>query len=154
MKKIITVSSAVILLGFSFLSAQECPHHSKNGSVKTENSEVAYSNLPKAGKSVKLPDGNEFTWEFNNKVKLGPNVLSVSINDQKNLNLKNYTVKANLDMPSMKGAHSSGSKKLNLNKKNNFVGPYDFVMRGDWEICIEIFYNDKPIYKGKYIYNI
>lgn len=148
----------IVMLGlFSFmLFAEECPFHNKKNQVPVDAKEpqVHCSNLPKPGKTIQLSDGNEMTWEFADKVKMGPNVLKVTIEDKKKLDLKNYTIKANLDMPSMKGAHSSGAKKMILNKKGDFVTPMDFVMRGEWEVCIEIYYKDKLIMNGKYNLNL
>ncbi len=151
LKHVFTLLTVAVFAG-TMLFGEECPFHNKKGAPPADGKTaiVHCSNLPKPGKTIKLTDGNEFAWQFADKVKLGPNVLKVTIKDLNKLDTKNYVIKATLDMPSMKGAHSSGSKELVLNKKGDFVAPMDFVMRGDWEVCIEIFYKDQPLLNGKY----
>ena len=60
------------------------------------------------------------------------------------------TLKLNgeVDMPSMRGHHSSGPVEFKLNKKGDYLLPVNLVMRGEWEVALAILQGDRVIHRG------
>jgi hypothetical protein len=58
------------------------------------------------------------------------------------------------DMPSMKGAHSSGEQLFKMNKKGDYLLPVNVVMPGDWEVVLTFFKDKKPIFTGSARFNV
>jgi len=158
MKKIIltTIVMAVLLPMAVWAQCADCPTgHNKSddkGKLTTAKAEdnsknpagnpkITAVNLPGFNKTVNLPDGKHFTYNFSKKPKIGTAILQVHLYDKKNRHSDDYTVYVTSDMPSMRGAHASGDVKMKANAKGVLMAPINFVMPGMWEINLK-FYKD------------
>jgi hypothetical protein len=65
-----------------------------------------------------------------------------------------FGVKANADMPSMRGAHSSGDRSFAVSRRGDYVLPISIVMPGDWEIKLTVTKDGKIIYRGRHDFNV
>jgi len=104
---------------------------------------------PNEGKVIAINSEYSFTYQFPEKPKLGTYVLKVNLlkNNEK---VKDLTVLASYSMPSC-GYHSSGKlAAMQLNKKNDYLMPMNFVMRGEWEITIIFQRNGKNLHSEKF----
>jgi hypothetical protein len=65
-----------------------------------------------------------------------------------------YVVKGDLDMPSMRGAHSTGEKEFSLSKNGAYLLPSHLVMPGDWEFRFTFEKNGQKVFRGAYLFDI
>jgi hypothetical protein len=63
-------------------------------------------------------------------------------------------VKAEADMPSMRGAHATGDRPFVLSKKGDYLLPINIVMPGDWEIKLTVMRDGKVVARGRYNFNV
>jgi len=122
-----------------------CSSHETKSSVKESTTSVT---LPGYNKSVNLPDGMYFKYSFNKKPKIGTSILKVSVYDKKGRLSDDYAVYADADMPSMKGAHSTGEVKMKANKKGELLLPINFVMAGVWQVDLKFHKDGKQVFCG------
>jgi hypothetical protein len=91
-----------------------------------------------------------FTYQFPEKPKLGTYILKVNLlkNNEK---VKDLTVLVSYSMPSC-GMHRNPGKpvQMQINKKNDYLAPINFVMRGVWEVVLTFQQNGKDLYSGKF----
>ena len=66
----------------------------------------------------------------------------------------NLRLSANAYMPSMRGAHDTGDKPMQLNRSNRYAIPVNFMMLGDWEIEIKVNSGNSPLGKAYIRLNI
>jgi hypothetical protein len=57
-------------------------------------------------------------------------------------------------MPSMRGAHDSGSVEFKLNRKDDYLMPVNIVMPGDWEVQVTIQKDGKPVFYGSITFDV
>lgn len=162
MKKSILILSIALLIIPIAVWAQcgDCPnqgeHSSKSNNKTEDNSRMSgnakVSNLTLSGynKSVALADGKYFKYSFDKKPKMGVSILKVSVFDKKNRLSDDFDVYVVADMPSMKGAHSSGDVKMKPNKKGELLLPINFVMPGVWEVELKFFKAGKQLHYGSF----
>ena len=115
---------------------------------------TAYVPMPKPG--AKLPLGKEhyFTFGFVQQPKLGNAVMRVEIFTQDGQRDRSFVVQGDADMPSMRGAHSSGPKPFALSKKGAYLLPVQLVMPGDWEIRFTFEKNGTTVFRGAYLFDL
>jgi hypothetical protein len=65
-----------------------------------------------------------------------------------------FVVKGDADMPSMRGAHSTGDKDFALSAKGVYLLPVRIVMPGDWEVRFTFLKNGKTLFRGAYLFDI
>lgn len=75
---------------------------------EVENSKM----LPKSGERVPLDPDHYFVYGFDKAPKLGTIIMKVEIFALKGSHDTTFVVKGNVDMPSMRGAHSTGDSTL------------------------------------------
>ena len=109
----------------------------------------AYPSMPEPGK--KIPIGNDyyFIYGFDKKPKLGTLIMKVQIYTAGGKKDTSLEVRADSDMPSMKGAHETGDRTFTLSKKGDYLLPVNIVMPGDWEIRLTIIKEGKVIFRGR-----
>ena len=95
-----------------------------------------------------------FTYKFAKQPKLGMATLIVKLYNKDKKISRDYEVYATIDMPSMKGAHSSGDVKLKANKKGELLVPINFVMPGVWQIDLKFVEAGKEVYHGYFTLKI
>ena len=113
-----------------------------------------YQLLPKPGEKVSLDADHYFTYGFDKAPKLGTAIMRVEIFDRGGRRDTSFVVKGDADMPSMRGAHSSGDKEFSLSKKGVYLLPVRLVMPGDWEVSFTFVKNGKTVFRGAYLFNL
>ena len=104
---------------------------------------------PKEGKVNVINSEYSFTYNFPEKPKLGTYVLKVNL-FKNNEKVKDLTVLVSYNMPTC-SHHSSGKLvTMQLNKKNDYLIPLNFVMRGTWEITLIFQRNGKNLHSEKF----
>lgn len=122
--------------------------------VVSSATQVVYQQLKKPGEKIPLTAGYYFTYGFEKPPKLGMAIMRVEIYNRDGKLDTSHTVKGDVDMPSMRGAHSSGDKDFSLSAKGVYLLPVRLVMQGDWEIRFTFLKNGKPTFRGAYLFDI
>jgi hypothetical protein len=113
-----------------------------------------YQRLAGPGKKIPLGVNHYFTYGFNKQPKLGTAVMRVEIVDRAGKPDRSFVVKGDVDMPSMRGAHSSGDKQFSLSAKGVYLLPVRLVMPGDWEFRFSFEKNGKTVLRGAYLFDL
>ena len=104
----------------------------------------------KEGKTNVINSEYSFIYQFPEKPKLGTYILKVNLlkNNEK---VKDLTILVSYSMPEC-GMHRNPGKPvaMQLNKKNDYLTPINFVMRGTWEIVLTFQKNGKNLYSGTF----
>lgn len=100
--------------------------------------------------------GNEyyFVYDFNKKPQMGTIILKVQVFSKEGMQDSALEITGSVDMPSMKGAHSTGEQPLKLNKKGDYLLPVNVVMPGEWEVVLSFLKDKKPFYTGSVRFNV
>ena len=106
------------------------------------------------GKKVAIGGGSYLIYDFDKKPKMGTVIMKVDIYKADGGKETSLTVKADAGMPSMRGAHDTGEKPFQLNKKGTYLIPISLVMPGDWEIKLSVWKEGKAIFRGRYNFDI
>lgn len=115
---------------------------------------VEFKALPKPGDKVSLDARHYFTFEFEKQPKLGNAIMKVEVFTLDGKRDKSFVVMGDLDMPSMRGAHSSGSKKFALSTKGLYLLPVQLVMPGDWEFRFTFEKKGNVVFRGAYYFGL
>jgi hypothetical protein len=110
--------------------------------------------LPKPGQKVPLDKDHYFTYGFTQQPKLGNAIMRVEIFTLDGQRDRSFTVRGDADMPSMRGAHSSGPKPFALSAKGAYLLPVQLVMPGDWEIAFTFEKNGATVLRGVYLFDL
>lgn len=116
--------------------------------------EPVYQVLPKPGAKIPLNADYYFTYGFDKQPKLGVAIMRVEIFTRDGQRDTSLVVKGDADMPSMRGAHSSGNKDFSLSAKGVYLLPVRLVMPGDWEVRFTFLDKDKVIFRGAYLFDL
>ena len=115
---------------------------------------VVYQLLPKPGAKVTMDADHYYTYGFDKQPKLGATVMRVEIFNRNGKRDTTFVVKGSADMPSMRGAHSSGDTDFSLSTKGVYLLPVQLVMPGDWEIRFTFIKSGKTLHRGSYRFNL
>lgn len=110
--------------------------------------------LPKPGEKVPLGATHYFIYGFTKPPKLGTAVMRVEIFARDGSRDRSFTVKGDADMPSMRGAHSTGDKEFSLSARGAYLLPVRLVMPGDWEVTLTIIKEGKTVLHGAYLFDL
>jgi hypothetical protein len=124
------------------------------GAAPAQGAADPYPRLPKPGAKVPLDADTYFIYGFTSQPKLGTVVMKVEIFRRDGQRDTAYTVKGDVDMPSMRGAHSTGPKPFALSKKGAYLLPAPLVMPGDWELRFTFEKNGKTVLQGAYLFEL
>ena len=116
--------------------------------------ERGYQVLPKPGEKVALDADHYFIYGFDKPPKLGAAIMRVEIFTRSGERDTSFVVRGDADMPSMRGAHSSGDKDFALSAKGVYLQPVRLVMPGDWEITFTFVKNGKTVFRGAYLFDL
>jgi hypothetical protein len=114
----------------------------------------AYPAMPEPGKKVQIGNGYYLMYGFDKQPKLGTVIMKVEIFTKEGKKDTSFEVKADADMPSMRGAHATGDRPFVLSKKGDYLLPINIVMPGDWEIKLTIMRDGKVVARGRYNFNV
>lgn len=115
---------------------------------------VVYQPLPKPGEKIPLDADCYFTYGFASQPKLGTAIMRVEIFNRDGRRDTSYLVRGDADMPSMRGAHSTGDHDFSLSAKGVYLLPIRLVMPGDWEVRFTFLKNEKAIFHGAYLFDL
>jgi len=116
--------------------------------------EPAPQALAAEGRACALPGGLHFTYRFASRPQMGTVVLKVQVFNADGSRSTDLALSGRSGMPSMSGAHDSGDKPFQLNRKGDYLLPVDIVMPGDWEVVLSFKKGAKRIYRGKILLDI
>ncbi|MGD0627281.1 MAG: hypothetical protein ABSB32_21580 [Thermodesulfobacteriota bacterium] len=117
-------------------------------------SQPPYPSMPGPGKKVPIGSDYYLTFRFDKKPKLGTVIMKVEIFTKEGKKDTSFEAKADVGMPSMKGAHETGDRPFTLSKKGDYLLPINIVMPGDWEIRLTLLREGKVIFRGSYQFDI
>jgi hypothetical protein len=113
-----------------------------------------YAPMPAPGKKVEIGGGYTLVYGFDRQPKLGTAIMKVEIFTADGRKDTSLEVKADADMPSMRGAHATGDRPFRLSNKGDYLLPIAIVMPGDWEVRFTVSSQGKVIFRGRYNFNV
>ncbi|MBT0664627.1 hypothetical protein KI809_09985 [Geobacter pelophilus] len=122
--------------------------------VTPANTKSDYKSLPKPGEKVLIGAGHYFIYGFTKPPKLGTPIMKVEIFTSDGKRDTSFTVKGDADMPSMRGAHSTGSKEFSLSAKGVYLLPVWLSMPGAWEFRFTLLKKGNEQFRGAYLFSI
>jgi hypothetical protein len=124
-------------------------HAAASSSVKHD-----YQALPRPGEKIPIGATHYFTYGFTKPPKLGTAIMRVEIFARDGARDTSFVVKGDADMPSMRGAHSTGDKDFSLSAKGVYLLPVRLVMPGDWEVMFTFIKDGKNVFRGAYLFDL
>lgn len=124
------------------------------GAAPASTARDVYQPLPKPGEKVSIDAGHYFLFGFHKQPKIGTAILRVEVFTRDGKRDTSFVVKGDADMPSMRGAHSTGNKDFSLSAKGVYLLPVRLVMPGDWEIRFTFEKDGKVLFRGAYLFDL
>lgn len=116
--------------------------------------QAAPAPLGKPGQKLRLDAEHTFVYGFTAAPKLGPAIMRVEIFDHDGKRDTKFTLKGDLDMPSMRGAHSTGPRPFQRSNKGVYLLPVELVMPGGWEFKFTFEHEGKQVLEGTYPFEL
>lgn len=110
--------------------------------------------LPGPGEKCVLDGQHTFTYQFSEAPKMGTVILKIQVFDAGGKQVSPFAVTGSSDMPSMRGAHSSGDQKFKTNRRGDYLLPLDIVMPGGWEVRLTFSKDGKPVFQGSLKFDV
>jgi hypothetical protein len=110
--------------------------------------------LPKPGAKIPLGSDHYFVYGFSAPPKLGSAIMKVEVFALDGRRDTTFRISGDLDMPSMRGAHSTGSRNFSVSAKGFYLLPVQIVMPGDWEMKFAFEKGDKTVLRGAYLFDL
>jgi hypothetical protein len=136
---------AIVLMLLNPCSATAAPPQS---------GDLAFTPLPKPGLKVPLGKDHYFTYGFTQQPKLGNAVMRVEVFTLAGKVDHSFNIQGDADMPSMRGAHSSGNKAFVLSAKGAYLLPVHLVMPGEWEIRFSFEKHGETLLRGFHLFDL
>jgi hypothetical protein len=108
----------------------------------------------KAGQKTWIGEQYYFIYDFDKKPQMGTIIMKVQVFSKDGKQDTSLEITGGADMPTMRGAHSTGDKPFQLNKRGDYLLPVNVVMPGDWEVVLTFFKDKKPIFTGSARFNV
>jgi len=108
----------------------------------------------KSGQKHWIGEQYYFIYDFDKKPQMGTIIMKVQVFSKDGKQDTSLEISGAADMPSMRGAHSTGDKPFQLNKKGDYLLPVNVVMPGDWEVVLTFFKDKKPVFTGSARFNV
>ncbi|TWJ14057.1 hypothetical protein [Geobacter argillaceus] len=129
-------------------------HPASLSATPTRTVQDTYQPLPKPGAKIPLDADHYFTYGFDKPPKIGMSIMRVEIFSRDGKHDTSFVVKGDADMPSMRGAHSTGDKDFALSAKGVYLLPVRIVMPGDWEVRFTFQKKGNTAFRGAYLFDI
>ena len=110
--------------------------------------------LLKAGQKTGIGEDYYFVYDFDKKPQMGTIIMKIQVFSKDGKQDNSLEITGSADMPSMKGAHSSGEQLFKMNKKGDYLLPVNVVMPGEWEVVLNFLKDKKIIYTGSVRFNV
>jgi len=114
----------------------------------------AFATLAKPGAKVPLGNEHYFTYGFTQAPKLGNAVMRVEVFTLDGKRDRSFSVFGDADMPSMRGAHSSGRKPFALSNKGAYLLPVQLVIPGAWGVQLTLQTTGATWLRGAYQFDL
>jgi len=108
----------------------------------------------KPGQKYWIGEAYYFVYNLDKRPQLGTIIMKIQVFTKEGKQDTSLEIAGDADMPSMKGAHSSGNQLFKMNKKGDYLLPVNVVMPGDWEVVLIFLKDKKPIYTGSVRFNV
>jgi hypothetical protein len=108
----------------------------------------------KAGQKNWISDQYYFVYDFDKKPQMGTIIMKIQVFSKEGKQDSSFEITGSADMPSMRGAHSTGHQPFRLNHKGNYLLPVNVVMPGEWELVLNFVKGKIPIYSGSVKFNV
>ena len=147
----------VLLSGFLFLPVMPlhgADMHGHGTQMAGAAQMPEYPPMPGPGKKVPIGEGSYLIYDFDKPLKMGRVIMKVEVFTADGKKDTSFEIKADADMPSMRGAHGTGDHPFQLSKKGDYLLPVSIVMPGDWEIKLTVLKAGKVIFRGRYNFNV
>ena len=142
---------AIASWAISSSTLQNCRLFSTSEVLSADKSAVP---VLKAGQKTWIGEDYYFIYEFDKKPQMGTIIMKIQVFTKGGKQDSSLEITGSADMPSMKGAHSSGEQLFKMNKKGDYLLPVNVVMPGDWEVVLNFLKDKKPIYTGSVRFNV
>ncbi len=109
--------------------------------------------MAKPGKKISFA-GHSFIYSFDQKPAMGNIIVKVELETADGTRDTSLEVKGDVDMPSMRGMHSTGDRPFQLSKKGDYLLPIGIVMPGEWELVLTFVKDGTVLYRGAYRFNV
>jgi hypothetical protein len=116
--------------------------------------QASFRALPKPGAKIPLDADSYLVYRFDKPPKLGMAIMRVEIFHRDGKHDTSFAVKGDVDMPSMRGVHSTGDHPFAISAKGVYLLPVSLVMPGDWEFRFTIAKNGKTVLRGAYLFDL
>ncbi len=143
--------AGVLLLPPASLPAGEMRGH---GMMKAAVPAADYPPMPGPGKKVPIGEGAYLIFGFDKPLKMGTVIMSVEVFTADGKKDTSVEVKVDADMPSMRGAHGTGDRPLQVSKRGDYVLPVHIMMPGDWELKLTVLKAGKVMFRGRFNFNV
>jgi hypothetical protein len=146
-----------LLAGFFFLPLMplhSADMHGHGTQIAAAAQMPEYPPMPEPGKKVPIGDGYYLLYGFDKPLKMGTVIMKVEIFTGEGKKDTSLEVKADADMPSMRGAHGTGDRAFKLSQKGDYLLPISIVMPGRWEIKLTVVKGGQVIFRGIYSFNV
>jgi nitrous oxide reductase accessory protein NosL len=117
-------------------------------------SQNIYQLLSKPGEKNQLGTDHYFIFGFDKQPKIGVAIMRAEVFSRDGKRDTSFVVKGDADMPSMRGAHSSGDKDFSLSAKGVYLLPVRLVMPGDWEVRFTFVKKGTAVLRGAYLFDV
>ena len=108
----------------------------------------------KAGQKHWIGDEYYFIYDFDKRPQMGTIIMKIQVFTKDGKQDTSLEISGDTDMPSMKGAHSSGNQFFKMNKKGDYLLPVNVVMPGEWEVVLNFLKDKKPIFTGSVRFHV
>jgi hypothetical protein len=108
----------------------------------------------KAGQKNWIGEQHYFVYSFDKRPQMGTIIMKVQVFTKEGKQDTSLEITGDADMPSMKGAHSSGNQLFKMNKKGDYLLPVNVVMPGEWEIILNFLKDKKSVYTGSVRFHV
>jgi hypothetical protein len=151
--KITRLSGIIVIASWAISSSAfyECAVFSTPEVLGADKSGVP---VLKAGQKTWIGDEYYFVFDFDKKPQMGTIIMKIQVFTKDGKQDNSLEITGSSDMPSMKGAHSTGDQPFRLNKKGDYLLPVNVVMPGEWEVVLNFLKDKKPIYTGSVRFNV
>lgn len=147
-------AATLILIPLNALAIEHEGHIKHKSHVASTGAEKETVLLGKPGEKQPLDDSHYFIFSFDKPPKMGTRIVKVAIYTKDGKRETSFEVKGEIDMPSMRGAHSSGMQPFKTSKKGDYLLPVSLVMPGDWELRLTFIKEGKTVVSGRYPFTI
>lgn len=113
-----------------------------------------FETMPGPGKKAQIGKDYTAVYSFDKKPQMGMVIMRLEVYDKEGNKDSSLQITGDLDMPTMKGAHGTGLKPFQLNKKGDYLLALSLMMPGEWEVQLVFMKDNVVIYRGSIRFNV